>query len=95
MAMAEQVRHCSSGVTKTLSFALRFLAMAMAEQARHCSSDLTKTFSLGAGKRLRKVKKEECTLRFSRALSMTENVCGDGCKSRILMTVCYVGFRTE
>ena len=59
MAMAEQVRHCSSGVTKTLSFALRFLAMAMAEQARHCSSGLTKTFSLGAGKRLRKVKKKK------------------------------------
>ena len=36
---------CSSGLTKTLDFILRFLAMAMTEQAHHCSSGLTKTFT--------------------------------------------------
>ena len=43
--MTEQAHHCSSGLTKTLDFILRFLAMAMTEQAHHCSSGLTKTFT--------------------------------------------------
>ena len=36
---------CPFGLTKTLDFILRFLAMAMTEQAHHCSSGLTKTFT--------------------------------------------------
>ena len=36
---------CPFGLTKTLDFILRFLAMAMTEQAHHCSSVLTKTFT--------------------------------------------------
>ena len=36
---------CPFGLTKTLDFILRFLAMALTEQAHHCSSGLTKTFT--------------------------------------------------
>ena len=45
MTELKRALFCSFGLTKTLDFILRFLAMAMTEQAHHCSSGLTKTFT--------------------------------------------------